>query len=536
MADIIEISLDAMSDHRLFEKLASEIMRDEGYPKIIPLGGARDKGRDAVLQGFYISLGRTCTAFQYTLQEYIPGKIDETIATLAKEKISYQELVIVTRYNISTETYDKMVERAKKKHGVNLKIYDRKTIVNRLSDYTNGIFHRHFPDVKTQIVDLTERRPLLSEEAANTLESSMLKVSLTFTFSEKAPRARKAIFDFLILGLFLESPSITMTPADIRDKYSQAVPGHQPPIEQINAAIERLMKGKLLARQKNGFTPTQLAKDKTARSVIKANKATESLILDILDQMYKIANEKPAQWDVEIVARNTRDVLLMLFRLSGLELASRILREGTPAAAYVDPTKELVDAAKRQLAPEVGEFLISVISDILRNPTKDQAQTLANWSFAYLGVQIMRLDPELKEFQAKSLSNKIFLLDTDFILDCLVPECPQAVSYRNLLSSLLALGCRVIVPESSLGECITHAAISPKTYNYFGPRLLSLPEPFVHECVGNVFVKGYYYGRVKGSLRRNVDFEKYLRNFFEPSAPVPFIKKVVQTVSQNKLR
>lgn len=82
--DIVEIALDKITDHRQFEKLASEIMRDEGYPNIKPLGGVADSGQDAVQESFFLSEGRNRVVFQYTLQECLVGKIDETVNKLNK--------------------------------------------------------------------------------------------------------------------------------------------------------------------------------------------------------------------------------------------------------------------------------------------------------------------------------------------------------------------------------------------------------------------------------------------------------------------
>jgi hypothetical protein len=51
--DIVEIALDNMTGHQQFEKLASEVMRDEGYPNIKPLGGVADAGKDAVQESYF---------------------------------------------------------------------------------------------------------------------------------------------------------------------------------------------------------------------------------------------------------------------------------------------------------------------------------------------------------------------------------------------------------------------------------------------------------------------------------------------------
>jgi len=82
--DIVEIALDRLTDHQEFEKIASEIMRGEGYPNIKPLGGLADHGRDAIQESYSISEGQNIAVFQYTLQQYLPGKIKDTINKLSE--------------------------------------------------------------------------------------------------------------------------------------------------------------------------------------------------------------------------------------------------------------------------------------------------------------------------------------------------------------------------------------------------------------------------------------------------------------------
>jgi hypothetical protein len=527
--DLIEIALDGLTDHRDFEKLASEIMREEGYPNIKPLGGVGDDGQDAIQESYFLSEGRTRVVFQYTLQESLPGKIEETIDKLSKAKIDYHELVIVTRHSISTRRQEDMIKDARKKHGVNLSIYERKTLVNRLANYSNGIFNRHFPDIQKQVLDLTSKKPRLSAEEGTLLESSMLKASIAFTFGAGAPSARKSIFDFLTLGILLENPHEGIRIAEMGEKYTTTVGGEKPPDEQIGASLGRLISGGFVERKEDIFKPSDSALQTMASSTIRANEATDSVISDIIDDVCRILEEKLSEEDKRRIARNTRDLFVKLFRLFGIELSNQVLRDSTPSPVYLDSSEELLSTARRQLSPKLGELLISVIAQTFKSPTEEQAQTFANWALAYLGAEIMNLDPYLKEFQATRCSNKIYILDTDFILDSLVRECPRSKIYASVIASLRALGCKVIIPEACIQECANHAKYSPRTYYYFGPKLLTLNKMFVDERIGNVFVKGYYHGYMDGSISPRITFQEYLQNYYEPSAPAKFITDVIAT-------
>lgn len=244
--DIVEIALDNMTDHQQFEKLASEIMRDEGYPNIKPLGGVADSGQDAIQESFFLSEGRNRIIFQYTLQEYLAGKIGETVEKLDKAGREYNELVIVTSRSISAARQDQMKQDARKRHGINLSIFERKTLANRLADFGNGIFYRHFPDIERQVKSLVVRKPFMQPEAGSLIEFSMLKASIAFTFDERAPHARRSIFDYLTLALLQGRPP--MTQSELAAEHQKIGGGQRAPDSQIQASVERLISKGLLVK------------------------------------------------------------------------------------------------------------------------------------------------------------------------------------------------------------------------------------------------------------------------------------------------
>lgn len=525
--DIVEIALDNMTDHRQFEKLASEVMRDEGYPNIKPLGGVADSGQDAVQESFFLSEGRNRIVFQYTLQEYLAGKIDDTIKKLDKASCEYNELVIVTSRSISAARQNQMKQDSRRMYGISLNIYERQTLANRLADFENGIFYRHFPDIERQVKGLVVRKPFMQAETGSLVESSMLRASIAFTFDERAPHVRRSIFDYLTLALLQGQQP--MTQSELAVEHQKTSGGQRPPDSQIQASLERLISKGLLVKTGGQVTLSTLATEILASNTIKSNEATKSLIGDIIEEICRISGKRLSAQECQIVSQNTRGVLARLFQLFGIEISGQILGDKVPSAVYLDSSEELVSTARRHLTAEMGELLISVISDVLKNPTEEQAKTLANWSLAYLGVEIMSLDPTLRELQSIRIANRIFMLDTDFILDCIVKECPWSSVNMNLVRALRSVGCRVIIPQSCIAECVTHAKISSRTYNYFGPRLLALSNSFVDVQVGNVFVQGYYYGRLKGSILPSVTFEEYLKNYSEPTDAVPFLAEVVKS-------
>lgn len=526
--DIIEIALDGLTDFTDFEKLASEVMRDEGYHNIKPLGGPKDKGRDAILEEYYVSEGKVVTVFQYTLEQYLPGKIDDTIGRLLECGIEYQSLVIVTPKSIGTGGQDAMKIDVRKKYGISLEIYERKTLVNRLASPDNPIFSRHFPDIEKQARDLVAGRSIQSQGDKQISESAMLKTSVAFTFNRDAPKVRKSVFDWLVLGLLLDSPEQKATVAELVTSFKGSIGGKDTSVDQVRASVGRLIQDGMVKQLNDHMEASELAVSAAAGSLVRAKESKRSLVSDIVDQVRRISQTRIAEQQERIMARNVQEVLVRFFQLAGIELSNKILVDRTPGPEYLDSLDELVRIAKLQLPNTLGELVLAQISVTLKQPTQEQAEILTNWSLAYLGAEIMSLDPNLREFQLTKLATKVFILDTDFILDCLVSEYPGSRVYLELARTLAGYGCRLVIPPSCLQECVIHAKNAYRTYNHFKEKLLSLSPAMVDEKVWNVFVRGYYYGRVSGMVSRSTAFAEYIGNYYEASAPIAFIKEVIR--------
>ena len=98
-----------MTDFTDSERLASEIMYLEGWIDIKPLGGVADLGQDAVVERFYRPDGdMSRTVFQYTLQEYLPGKVNETIEHSTSKVNSHEGLAPKSIPEVSPDTNRKV--------------------------------------------------------------------------------------------------------------------------------------------------------------------------------------------------------------------------------------------------------------------------------------------------------------------------------------------------------------------------------------------------------------------------------------------
>ncbi len=527
--DLVEIAIDRFTDWVTFEKLASEIMRDEGYPDIKPLGGVHDGGQDASVERFFVSDGkRMRVVFQFSLRSDVAAKIQETIARLQQLGTPFQKLVLATPAQISAETQQGLKRRTFREHEIDLEIFERKTLVNRLADFSNGLFARYFPNIHQQLDTVLKVRPQ-PELAQQAREREFLKVCCAFTFAPGAQRTRNSLLDQSILAILSINSPDPLTPEGIsqaaRNCFQAEVFTNT---SQVRASLERLVKKGAVDRTPSGFVLTE-----SERLHIEAahgdNDATEkSVISDIVTEVCLAAREPISDSLRAKLETNARDILVEYFRMNGLELSQCFLDGARPVLIYSQGTPHLVELARRGLPAHFGDLLVAAIGKAISSPTAEQANYFANCSRGYLALQVMNLDPSLRDFQYTRFGTKVFVLETDVVLGAIIEELPSSLTYRNLVSRLAGLGAKILVPEEVVGEVVLHLDISPRTYEFFGAQILALNDELALTHIQNALVRGYWYLTQSTGRASREDFLRYRDNYFDAHDPIPFVAEVIR--------
>ena len=522
--DVVELALDRMTDFIAFERLATELMYLEGWYDIKPLGGTADMGQDAVSERFFGHAGSQRTVFQYTLQVYLPGKVTATIEKLRANEIDFFELIVVTPHAISSETQIKMQRAARSEHNVSLNIFDRKTLLSRLADLENGIFHRHFPNIEAQVDDIV-RSATRAAIPQQKLERTLLQVSLALTFRPGVLRVRKSLFDHFVLAVLLDDKGPSVQLDVLAQRCAEALRADASlPVAQVDAAVARLVKSGLVLRTKESVRASERAVVEVATSTLRISEATDTFAADILVTLNEARRQRVADADAARIVRNIRAALL------------EIARSRAATVGGTEPSdSEVPTIVRRQLDSDIGDLLDAALADALRAPTESQAQTIAHWTQAYVGLALMGLDPVLNDFQASRFSAKTFLLDTDIVLEAIVTDGTRSSAILDVLSSLAQRGCRLVVPEAVVDECVEHAARSEATYRFFGNGLIQLAPAAVEERVWNALVKGYYYAVVGRRIAKSVTYREYLANFYEEKTPSQFFSAVITDVLPGEI-
>lgn len=118
--------LDEETDWRTFERLAADLLYRNGYPRIVPVEGPRDGGRDAQSQA-HPGRGRhgELTFFQFSTEGEWKKKLRRELRKVRAGAHDPKSFVFVTTQRVRGEEHDAMVFEADEKFGFDLTIFSR---------------------------------------------------------------------------------------------------------------------------------------------------------------------------------------------------------------------------------------------------------------------------------------------------------------------------------------------------------------------------------------------------------------------------
>ena len=120
-ADHIIYCLERVTDYDQFERLCQDLMVRNGYPDIEPLGGTKDKGRDAL----HVSrqAPSEVTVFAYSVREDWRKKLDEDCRKIQKHGHECHRLAFLCTADHTASQRDQAVASVQSKFGWELELY-----------------------------------------------------------------------------------------------------------------------------------------------------------------------------------------------------------------------------------------------------------------------------------------------------------------------------------------------------------------------------------------------------------------------------
>ncbi len=523
MVDLIDYALDHYTDFIKFEQIANEIMSQEGFLNLKPIGGIHDDGMDAISK-FYTDEDEPDTiVFQYTLQKDISSKINNTYKKLKDNAIKFSQLYIVTPTRVNNKIA--LQKKFREKHGksVVLEIYERELFRTRLAEDAS-LRSRYFPDIKKQIIELNETQGTNDTENKD-YEINLYKVSLLFAQDKDFyTRSHKKIFDeIVLLGIYNLKTCVFN---ELSKEIEKILNLQKVDRGRLNASVNRLIKNEHIETNENdilSLTSNMMAKIEVAKSHVDSDKSGlfDSIINDVVDHIGRDL-EPGIKYRIK---QNCEESLTDLFKYYVFELNFDSIEN------LSENGSSFVEKLTKSLSNEIADGLTYCLGKILESPSLKEKQTLEVWRNSYLGAQLLKLDPKQNNLEAKQFKGLTIVLDTDFVLNLIISELQENSLYQQIIKRLNSYGAKIVIPEQILEEVQKHAEYAHRNYKFFDARKEQLEYEQIMEQVRNLFAKGFFKAtHIDGY---NLSFNDYIKNYtFEDNTK--FLKDFIyEEVNQN---
>lgn len=360
----------------------------------------------------------------------------------------------------------------------------------------------------------------------DSLEASELRSALIFGH-KKISNSRDAIMMKAVYSIILFQSEGNRSVNEIIDSYSQKLCREGDTIDhgQIKTILDKLVTKKLIEiKDEQVVVKESVNVEKFINDV---NVKTASLINGILERTQRLYGRLIDQKVKERLKLNVEKALSVYFKLAGFEFLGKAVRISDNEA------EDAVSVAMQNIGDkQLCNALIGALADTIHAQDDETREILEIWARAYMSTQVMNLDPSLRQFKLKQLRGKLFVLDTDFVLNCLTKMSRYSKVYRNVLDTLVSNNCQceVRIPKEVVEEVNNHARSAIFLYNQFGDKVTELPDEFLESQLANVFIEDYVKIKRSDANYKDYTFEAYLKNIVYPKRP-SFLEQKVAKIS-----
>lgn len=185
----------------------------------------------------------------------------------------------------------------------------------------------------------------------------------------------------------------------------------------------------------------------------------------------------------------------------------------------LEKIENAVEVVREGLNKKVGQAAVRAIADLLINPTKKEYETLQIWARAYVTMEVMNLDPMLRNFKETKISKKEFVIDTDVALHAITTRAKYSEEYRLMVKKLRDSRCKLYIPSRVVEEILDHADAAWKWYSSFGPQVVEMTDELLDSQICNVFITDYVKLVQEDPEKRDMSFDVYLDNYRSSEYP-----------------
>lgn len=289
--------------------------------------------------------------------------------------------------------------------------------------------------------------------------------------------------------------------------------------EEINQRIFKLKNKGLITQCSNDKYQAITNKKQGEEFYAQIEKETDLLINGILERTKK-SNITISQSNEIKIRENIRQALSVYYKMYGYSFLG--LKENSKHKSMLDA----VDFARKELPDNLGKALVGAIAETLNEPTPQESNILEKWARAFVAMEVINLDPSLRNFKATKLREKSFVIDTDIALNVLTTHAKYSVVYRQMIALLRNAGCKLYIPCIVIDEIQNHIDAAKKRYSFEGSNWHSMTDELLENKIANVFVEDYAKIIRNDEDRRDLPFGIYISNFYDPDEPSLLMNKL----------
>lgn len=367
-----------------------------------------------------------------------------------------------------------------------------------------------------------------SLENKDSLEASELRSSLLFGH-RKIRDSRDSIMMKAIFAVILYLPETERSFDKILNAYNENLchEGGTMGKEQFLAFLSKLVDAKMITISGDMVS---------VRNVVNAQKyiddlheRTEKVIDGIIQRTEQEYQRKIAPNLKTKLSNNVKKALSVYFKLAGFEFFNLSKK------SHDDETEDAVSVTMRGITDgKLSNSLVIALGEAVHSTDPDIQSVMNEWAKAHISTQVMNLDPSLRQFKLKQLRDKQFILDTDFVLNCLTKKARFSEMYRQILSTLVGPNCSsgIRIPEEVISEVYNHAQNAHFLYVRFGEKLMELPDYILETELSNVFLEDYVKIKRYDPECEDLDFKTYMSNIIDARRP-SFLQNSIAKLSDK---
>ena len=342
------------------------------------------------------------------------------------------------------------------------------------------------------------------------MEAAMLRSVLLFNGRVESPK-RQDMFLKAVLAIIIYGQGTTKE-QDIVEVLSQRFKIEVGPTD-MPQHLSKLSKRGLIKQNDDGTIEANFYDKSRVDFFIQLKADTQKLIDGVFGRIRKGSFITIPEREKIALTNNIKSALSCYYSMYGYKYF------GVTQQPENEKIVTAVDKAREGLSKTVGQAAVRALADLIQSPSEEEQKTLEMWARAYVTMEMMNLDPMLRNFKQTKMSQKEFVIDTDVALHAITTHAKHSKDYRIMVERLKASRCKIYIPDRVVDEILDHTDAAWKWYGSLGPQIVDLTEELLDNKIANVFIEDYVRQIQENPSKKDMPFDVYLENFRSEEHP-----------------